>query len=53
MQANLQASVGMSTLHTIIASIIKRHSHSRSNEELTSAMEDNRGDIGHVKKGRG
>ena len=47
-QVNLQVSVCSSLLHVIVASVIKRPSHSRSNKKVISAMEDNRGDIGCV-----
>ena len=51
-QVNSQASLGVTTLCAILVSIIKQHSHSRHNDEAIDEMEDDRGDIGHVKKKR-
>ena len=43
-------SLGISLLRAIAVSIVKRYSFSRSNEEVVTKMEYNRGESGHVKK---
>ena len=50
MQGNFQVSSSMSELQSIVVSIVKRHSHRRSNEEVIAEMECNIGQIGCVQK---
>ena len=41
-QVNLREILGISTLHVIVASIIKQQSHWKSQEEVVTTMEDDR-----------
>ena len=47
-KVNLQVRLCMCTLHVIVLSITKRNRHISSKEEVTTAMEDNKVDIGIV-----
>ena len=49
-QENLKVISCVSALHAILVSIVKRHIHSRFNEELIAMMEENRGEIRRVQK---
>ena len=45
-QEHLKVRLSMFILHAMSISIIRWHTHSRYNEKVISAMEDNRGGVG-------
>lgn len=50
-QTHLQKSLGVSTQHMIVVSIVKHHNYFNSKEEVVTTMENNREEPGHDQKG--